>query len=174
MTTEAAREGAHDFDFFHGSWRVENQRLITRLAGSDEWERFPAEVICWPILGGMGNVDTFTPEWPGHAGFEGSSYRLFDPATGLWSIYWADTVLGKLFPPVLGGFANGAGEFSGDDVEGGRPVRVRYLLVRHRKRRPALGAGVLHRRWRDLGDELDHELCSQRRRRAIDMRRNTR
>jgi hypothetical protein len=126
VATRTARAGARDFDFFHGTWHVTNERLLNRLAGSDEWERFPAVVTCWPILGGIGNVDTFRPQWPGHEGFEGSSYRLFDPETGLWSIYWADNVLCRLYPPVHGGFAHGAGEFSGDDTEGGRPVRVRY------------------------------------------------
>jgi hypothetical protein len=127
MTEAATRSGARDFDFFHGTWHVVNERLRQRLAGSDEWERFDAEVTCWPILGGVGNVDSFRPEWPGHEGFAGASFRLFDPATGLWSIWWADNVVCRLFPPVTGGFHDGIGEFFGDDEEGGRPVRVRFV-----------------------------------------------
>ena len=52
--------------------------------------------------------------------------RLYDPATKLWSIYWSDTKSYKLFPPTIGKFENGFGEFFGDDVEGGKPVRVRF------------------------------------------------
>ena len=48
------------------------------------------------------------------------------PQTKLWSIYWSDTKSHKLFPPTIGTFENGRGEFFGDDVEGGKPVRVRF------------------------------------------------
>jgi hypothetical protein len=44
----------------------------------------------------------------------------------MWSIYWADNVRFTLFPPVVGSFGDGVGEFFGDDDEGGRPVRVRF------------------------------------------------
>ncbi len=118
--------GAHDFDFLYGSWRVANERLTSRLTGSDVWERFEAEATCWPILGGLGNVDDFRTNWPGHVGFEGASLRLFNPATGQWSIYWADNVRCTLFPPVVGSFEDGVGEFFGEDQEGGVPVRVRF------------------------------------------------
>jgi hypothetical protein len=118
--------GAHDFDFFYGSWHIDNERLRTRLRGADDWERFGADCMCWPILGGVGNVDEFRPDWPGHEGFKGASVRIFDPTTATWSIYWADNVRCALFPPVVGAFHDGVGEFFGDDVEGDTPVRVRY------------------------------------------------
>ena len=126
MTAQSGQNGAGDFDFFHGSWHVGNERLTRRLAGSSTWERFEAEVTCGPILGGLGNFDGFRPVWPGHEGFEGASLRLFNPASGLWSIYWADNVACQLFPPVVGGFAAGVGEFFGNDQDEGRPVRVRF------------------------------------------------
>jgi hypothetical protein len=118
--------GAHDFDFLFGCWHIENERLRSRLTASDEWDRFPAEHECWPILGGLGNVDTFRPKLPGST-FHGASVRLFNPETGLWSIYWADNVRCALFPPVLGRFVDGRAEFYGDDREGDRDVRVRFL-----------------------------------------------
>ena len=31
-----------DFDFWMGTWTVQNRRLRERLAGSDEWEEFEA------------------------------------------------------------------------------------------------------------------------------------
>jgi hypothetical protein len=37
---------------------------------------------------------------------------------------------GALFPPVVGGFAGDRGEFYGDDEDGGRPVKVRYVWTR--------------------------------------------
>ena len=117
---------AHDFDFLFGPWHIVNERLQTRLKGAADWERFEAEHMCWPILGGAGNVDEFRPNWPGHDGFRGASVRIFNPATGIWSISWADNVRFALFPPVLGKFRDGMGEFFGEDVEGETPVRVRF------------------------------------------------
>jgi hypothetical protein len=127
MATKPLPPGAHDFDFLHGSWRVDSKRLVSRLTGSHEWDRFEALASCWPILGGAGNVDTFRPVSGTWQGFEGAAYRLFDPATALWSIYWADNITGQLTPPVVGRFTGGVGEFFGDDLEGGLPVRVRFL-----------------------------------------------
>jgi hypothetical protein len=126
MTFQLGRDDARDFDFLHGAWRIDNERLIARLSGSNQWERFAAEGTCRPILSGMGNIDDFRPCWPGHDGFEGASLRLFNRETGLWSIYWADTASGRLFPPLVGSFVDGVGEFLGDDEEAGRPVRVRF------------------------------------------------
>lgn len=125
---DAARDvtGARGFDFLHGSWRIANERLQSRLSGSEEWERFEAEGTCRPILGGMGNVDDFRPRGPGWDGFEAVALRLFDPAAGLWSIYWADNARGVLDPPVVGRFVDGEGEFVGDDRHEGAPVRVRF------------------------------------------------
>jgi hypothetical protein len=34
---------------------------------------------------------------------------------------------GELLPPVEGGFEGSRGEFYGDDEDGGRPIRVRFL-----------------------------------------------
>jgi hypothetical protein len=127
MATTPLPVGAHDFDFLHGDWHVDSRRLVSRLSGSDAWDEFEALASCWPILGGVGNVDTFRPISGSWRGYEGSAYRLFDPATGLWSIYWADNVINRLTPPVVGRFAGGRGEFYGDDEEGDVPVRARFF-----------------------------------------------
>jgi hypothetical protein len=118
--------GAHDFDFLWGAWRIEHERLTSRLTGSDDWERFDAMHECWPILGGTGNVDNMRATVRGQP-FEGASLRLFDPATGLWSIYWADSVRHALQEPVAGAFANGVGEFYADEQLGEQHVRVRFV-----------------------------------------------
>ncbi|MGH7912437.1 MAG: hypothetical protein ACREQM_10110, partial [Candidatus Dormibacteraceae bacterium] len=59
-------------------------------------------------------------------GFSGMSVRAFDPAAGRWSISWISSTRGVLEPPLLGGFCGDHGEFYGDDVDDGRPVRVRF------------------------------------------------
>jgi len=121
------RAGSRDFDFLFGSWHVVNERLRSRLSGSDEWERFEALATCRPILGGLGNIDDFRPTCEPWKGFEGCALRLFHPATSLWRIHWADNVTCELQPPVVGRFVGGVGEFFGDDHHEGRPIQVRFI-----------------------------------------------
>jgi hypothetical protein len=118
-------QGAQDFDFLMGSWRVRNRRLRERLKGSTEWEEFEASSIARPLLGGLGNEDELrTDFWPG---FIGMTVRFFNPETKQWAIYWADNRRGVLEPPVFGSFAGDTGLFSGDDTFEGRPIRVRFM-----------------------------------------------
>ena len=119
------RATSHDFDFLLGRWHVRNRRLVGRLAGLHEWDEFEAKAAARPLPGGLGNEDVFCTEYGG--GFVGMSFRFFDPETGLWSIYWADSRRpGLLDPPVLGRFEGDVGVFEGDDSHDGQPVRVRF------------------------------------------------
>jgi len=126
MVVSSLPPGAHDFDFLHGSWRIANKRLVSRLTRCDEWERFDAAGTCRPILDGIGNIDDFRPASGGRQGFVGASIRIFNPATELWSIFWADNVLCDLTPPVIGHFVDGMGELFGDDMHDGTSVQVRF------------------------------------------------
>ena len=125
--------GFDDFDFLVGEWTITNEFLTRRLKGATEWEIFPAtsrvEKVM-PDADGVfgGNLDQmFVPASSVTGrGFTGMTLRLYDPATGLWSIYWSDTKSRRLFPPTVGRFEEGRGEFFGDDVEGGMPVKVRF------------------------------------------------
>jgi hypothetical protein len=123
--TDGPVAGARDFDFLLGSWRVRNRYLRERLAGSDDWEEFDATSIVRPLVGGLGNEDEFRAEHDG--GFVAMSLRLFDPGTGRWAIYWADSRRpGLLDPPVLGGFDGDVGTFEGRDTLAGRPIVMRF------------------------------------------------
>jgi len=127
--TSDVRDASHDFDFWFGSWRQQNRKRVRPLVqGDDEWLEFQSHSVAWPILGGLGNADTFkAPDFPGRPGFEGFSLRLFEPETGLWRIWWASTVAsGQLDEPVVGSFRDGVGVFECDDVLDGVPLRVRY------------------------------------------------
>lgn len=126
MTTAVReRTTSSDFDFWMGRWDVWNRRLARRLAGSEEWDEFPAKVAARPLPGGLGNEDVFCTSYGG--GFVGMSFRLYDPETGLWSIYWADSRRpGRLDPPVVGSFDGDVGIFEGEDTHRGHRVRVRF------------------------------------------------
>ena len=127
--------GFGDFDFLIGEWTISNEVLKRRLVGSSEWE-FPGDLEgregdADPDGGFGGNLDQmFVPA----RGFTGMTLRLYDPQTELWSIYWSDTKSHRLFPPTIGRFEDGRGEFFGDDVEGGGPVRCASTGPRARAR----------------------------------------
>jgi hypothetical protein len=123
-------DGRHDFDFLFGAWRIANRKRVSPLLpGDDEWIEFEAASVAQPIVGGLGNVDTYrAPDFPGRPGFEGFTLRLFEPKTGLWRIWWASSVgTGQLDEPVVGRFEDdGVGRFECDEIIECVHVRVRY------------------------------------------------
>jgi hypothetical protein len=126
MTTDhapARPDGRHDFDFLHGTWHSRQRRLRTRLAGSAEWDEFPADLHCRPILGGLGNTDELSSPAMSYTGL---ALRLYDEADRTWSIYWIAGGVAAIEPPVTGHFAGGVGDFIGPDTHEGVPVLVRY------------------------------------------------
>ncbi len=123
--TDIPQGGARDFDFLHGKWRVRHQRLRERLAGCGDWEVADAIDVVRHSFNGLGNIGRFIRYVDGRP-YEGMSIRLFDPREQVWRIYWIDSTDQRMEPPVTGGFRNGVGEFVGDDVFHGQPIRVRF------------------------------------------------
>lgn len=119
------RQGSRqDFDFIAGEWNVLNHRLRDRGVGCNEWETFPATHRGGLYLDGIANVDEMTmPEPRG----KGMTLRTFDLARRQWSIYWISSKDGLLQPPVHGGFSGNQGVFYGEDRDGARPVKVRFI-----------------------------------------------
>jgi hypothetical protein len=114
----------HDFDFFHGDWDVLHRRRTDFLDPDSDWSKFPGKSRCRPLFGGAANLDEV--DMP-QLSAQGATLRLFDPQTGRWSLNWASSISGTLFPPVFGRFENGRGEFYGDDTHDGKEVRVRFV-----------------------------------------------
>jgi hypothetical protein len=126
MSATRTRDGARDFDFWMGSWKVRNRVLRERLAGSTEWVEFEATSVARPLLDGLGNEDEFRTDHDG--GFIGMSFRFYDPEKDQWAIYWADTRRpGLLDAPVFGSFSGDVGIFEGDDTFEGKPIRMRFV-----------------------------------------------
>jgi hypothetical protein len=133
QTTEIAVDGRHDFDFLFGRRTGLNRKRVNPLVPRDkEWIEFEGRNDAVPIVGGLGNAETFeAPDFPGRPGFEGFTLRLFEPETGLWRIWWASSVgNGQLDNPVVGRFRDGVGIFECDDVVDGVALRVRYTWQR--------------------------------------------
>ena len=127
---KAARATKHDFDFLFGSWNVHNRYLKGRLCHSTEWMEFDARSHAEPLLDGFGHLDRYKAVRDGSP-LEGITLRLFDPATGEWSIHWADTVRARtLLPPTIGRFIGGVGEFYGDETVNGKKALCRFLWTR--------------------------------------------
>ena len=126
MSATRTRDGAKDFDFWMGSWKVHNRVLRERLAGSTDWVEFGATSVARPLLDGLGNEDEFRTDHDG--GFIGMSFRFYDPEKDQWAIYWADTRRpGLLDAPVFGSFSGDVGIFEGDDTFEGRAIRMRFI-----------------------------------------------
>ena len=121
-----AKPGAADFDFLFGTWRVHHRKLKQRLAGETDWIEFEGEMICWPLLGGLGNVDDNLLDDPSGA-YRAMSLRCYDLQAGRWSIRWVDARTMQLEPPVHGQFVDGLGTFQGEDTFAGKPILVRFF-----------------------------------------------
>ena len=119
-------DGHGDFDFLVGRWMVAHRRLRRRLADDTHWEEFGGMCESRSIIGGLGNVDDNVLDLPAGT-YRAATLRVFDPAAGLWSIWWVDGRAPRLEPPVRGRFEGDVGTFHGRDVlEDGRPVLVRF------------------------------------------------
>ncbi|MGN6106279.1 MAG: hypothetical protein ACTHU0_14315 [Kofleriaceae bacterium] len=119
--TTARTGDAHDFDFLFGAWTGKQRRLKARGVGSNEWDEFPSVLCSTPYLGGIANAEEVA--FP-TKGWSGLTLRTFDTEKRQWSIYWINSRTGTLFPPQIGGFDGDHGEFYGEDLDDGRPVKV--------------------------------------------------
>ena len=127
--TASATSSNSDFDFLQGNWKMHHRRLNKRLTNNNDWIEFDSTDANNKILGGTANMDTLsTTEMPGLEGklFEGVTFRLFDPKSRLWRLYWVASNVGVLDPPVVGSFENGVGHFFTKDSFNGKPIIMMF------------------------------------------------
>ena len=124
MAYDAQHDGRRDFHFLYGRWAVRHRRLTQRGVGADAWDEFDGTSFTQGLMDGLCNVEH--NDFPDR-GFQGVAFRTFAVAARRWSIHWVSSLDGIMQPPVHGGFEDGVGVFLGEDIDGDRPVKVRYL-----------------------------------------------
>ncbi len=121
----SATSSKNDFDFLTGEWNVHNKKLKSRLDNCNEWLEFDATQEMRKVLNGIGNVDIMKAVID-EKEYEGMAIRLFDPATKLWSIYWADNKDGRLDKAVVGSFDEDGGNFFCNDRYKGKDIIMQF------------------------------------------------
>jgi hypothetical protein len=127
--TSAAKErdGQHDFDFEIGSWKIHLKRLVHPLTGSNTWVEFDGTSVTHKVWDGRSQLEEFETDSPAAGHIEGLTLRLYNPESHQWSLYWANSKGGPIFPPQIGEFKNGRGEFYAQDMLNGKSIFVRFI-----------------------------------------------
>ena len=123
----AMRDGQHDFDFEVGSFKIHLKRLLHPLTGSTNWVEFDGTSVTRKIWNGRAQLEEFESDSAAAGHIEGLTLRLYDPQSHQWSLYWANSKGGPIFPPQIGEFKNGRGEFYAQDMLNGKSILVRFI-----------------------------------------------
>jgi hypothetical protein len=126
--SSAPRDGQHDFDWEIGAWDTQLKRLREPLSGKTDWIEYEGTSVVKAIMGGRANVVELDVH--GSAGrIAGVSLRLYQPASGRWTLHFANLANGLMTDPMQGSFKDGRGVFYGKDTVNGRAVLVRFVVV---------------------------------------------
>jgi hypothetical protein len=123
----AMRDGQHDFDFELGSFKIHLKRLLHPLTGSTSWVEFDGTSVTRKIWDGRAQLEEFETDSAAAGHIEGLTLRLYDPRSHQWSLYWANSKGGSIFPPQIGEFKNRRGEFYAQDTLNGKSIFVRFI-----------------------------------------------
>jgi hypothetical protein len=124
LPASEVQDGAHDFDFNFGVWKIHIQRLLHPLTGSRSWVGYDGTSVVSKVWGGRANL--FEIEATGPAGhIEGVELRLFNPQSHQWSLNWANSRDGVMTTPMVGTFVHGQGQFHDQEEFQGRIIMTR-------------------------------------------------
>jgi hypothetical protein len=111
-----------------GAWKSHLKKLVNPLTGSTTWIEYDGTSTVRKVWDGLANMDETKVEDPKtKAIVQGATFRLYDPQTQEWSLYWASPKSGKLGVPTVGKFKNGRGEFYDQEEWNGKTIFVRYV-----------------------------------------------
>lgn len=122
-------DGPDGFDFLIGDWTAHLRKLVNPLSGSTTWLEYEGTSKVRKIAGERANMEDFAVATAdGKQRIDGQTLRLYNPASGEWSLYLLDAAKGALLlPATIGRFRDGRGEFYDHEVFGGRAILVRYV-----------------------------------------------
>jgi len=124
-----ARDGQHDFDPLLGTWEYHLKRRTNPLTGSNVWENYTGNGVCYNLWGGRAQLDTILVNG-GSAPIEGLTLRLYNQKSHEWRLYWANSKDGVVVVPQIGQFNNGHGEFYAQDTLNDRSIFVKFDWTR--------------------------------------------
>ena len=156
MTTWTKVTG--DFDFLNGYFDVRHRTLKQAFAGCDEWLEYDGTTTAHTYFDGAISIDEMRFPTKGSYGL---SVRLFDPvAQGVEHLVDRQHARCSCTRRCAAAGRRTARRcrLVGDDELDGKPILCSYEWSDITADDRALGAGVLQRRRRDLGDQLDHGL----------------
>jgi hypothetical protein len=125
--TSIQRDGQHDFDFELGSWNIHLKKLLHPLTGSTTWVEFDGTSATQKVWDGRSQLEEFETDSSAAGHIEGLTLRLYNPQSHQWSLYWANSKSGAIFPPQIGEFKNGKGEFYAQDMLNGKSIFIRFI-----------------------------------------------
>lgn len=117
----------HDFDFEFGYWHAHISRLLHPLTGSNAWTSLDGTSDVYELWNGRANFGRLEVANATSA-IEGMTLRLYNPASNLWSVYFANSYAGEIGTPVVGRFTNGRGEFHDREPFNGKTIDVRFVF----------------------------------------------
>ena len=119
--------GSEAFDFELGEWHAHLKRRVEPLTGSEKWVEYEGPSVVRRVWGGKANLGEI--DLRGEAGrIEGLSLRVYNPQSGQWSIAFANSAVGTIGTPMIGGFRDGRGEFYNQEDYRGRAIFVRFVF----------------------------------------------
>lgn len=124
----AVRDGQQDFDWEIGTWHTQLKRLAQPLSGKTDWIEYKGTSVVKGVMGKRANLVELDVSGPAGR-IVGVSLRLYQPASGQWTLNFANLANGKMTEPMYGTFQHGRGHFYGQDTVNGRMVLVRFLII---------------------------------------------
>lgn len=137
--SSSPRDGQHDFDFELGNWTIHLKKLMHPLTGSSTWVEFDGTSVTKKVWDGRSQIEEFETDSPAVGHIEGLTLRLYNPQTHQWSLFWANSKDGRMFPPQVGQFKDGTGEdgeFYAQDTLDGKLIFVRFIWSRTKSKSP--------------------------------------
>jgi hypothetical protein len=130
LTAPAAaepRDGAHDFDFELGTWKLQLKKLEHPLSGQKKWLDYTGTSVTRPLWGGKAQVEELEIDSPTAGHLEGMTVRMYSPTAHQWFLNWANAKNGRFDVPTIGEFKGDHGEFYDQEMFEGRMILVRYI-----------------------------------------------